>query len=245
MEMIICIDDTDNLDSPGTGHLAEILRKNIEELTGGTTTRITRHQLFVSPEIPYTSHNSAMCFIADVAPEFYDRVIAMTQNFLETNSAPGSDPGFCAAVRERISEPERLMAFGRSALNTVLTKKEAYALADDLKIHLSEHGGTGGGVIGALAGTGLRLDGNNGRFKGWLEITDEDRQSTASALMSKYDIDRVQTAEGRGVSGDEKIILFEKVKTVLLGGQSVLVVKPYTEDSGMWTNLSRLEVKRY
>ena len=34
MEILLCIDDTDNLESPGTGHLAEALRLDMEELLG-------------------------------------------------------------------------------------------------------------------------------------------------------------------------------------------------------------------
>ena len=75
MEILICIDDTDNLESPGTGHLAEILRSDIERLYVGKTSRITRHQLFVSPEIPYTSHNSAMCFKAEMELKYLDDMI--------------------------------------------------------------------------------------------------------------------------------------------------------------------------
>ncbi len=55
-------------------------------------------------------------------------------------------------------------------LMILLTKQEAYMLANTTGVHLSENGGTGDGIVGALAGTGLRLDGNDGRFRGWLEF---------------------------------------------------------------------------
>ena len=42
MEILVGIDDTDNLESPGTGHLAEMLRSDLEKLYGGKTSRITR-----------------------------------------------------------------------------------------------------------------------------------------------------------------------------------------------------------
>ena len=66
MTTLITLDDTDHKGTPGTGHLAEALRKELESLYGATTSRITRHQLFVHADIPYTSHNSAMCFAADI-----------------------------------------------------------------------------------------------------------------------------------------------------------------------------------
>jgi len=58
------------------------------------------------------------------------------------------------------------MECGRRATCSVLTKKEAYPLAEKLGIHLSEHGGTGDGVVGALAESGLRMTGNHCRFRG-------------------------------------------------------------------------------
>jgi hypothetical protein len=244
MELIICIDDTDNLESPGTGHLAEILRKEIEGFTGGTTTRITRHQLFVSPDIPYTSHNSAMCFTADVDEKFYGDIVEYTKKFLEKNSAPGSDPGFCAAVKERLSDMSPLISFGLSATKTVLTKNDASALAAQMKIHLSEHGGTGGGIIGAVAGVGLRLYGNNGRFKGWIPVEDHERDTTVSEVMDKFDIDEVRTTDGMKISGKEQLILADKVKTVLLDGLSVLPVKR-SADNMKWINLSKDEIRKY
>ena len=61
MRCLIGIDDTDNPDSRGTGfrarQLGEWLRKEgLAQVRG-----ITRHQLYVHPSIPYTSHNSSAC----------------------------------------------------------------------------------------------------------------------------------------------------------------------------------------
>ena len=58
---LIGIDDTDNLESRGTGHrvrwLGDLLaREDLADIKG-----ITRHQLLVDPRIPYTSHNSSTC----------------------------------------------------------------------------------------------------------------------------------------------------------------------------------------
>jgi len=245
MEILVCIDDTDNLESPGTGHLAEILRADIEKLYGGKTSRITRHQLFVSPEIPYTSHNSAMCFKAEMDIKYVEDLIAYAGKFLSEKSAKGSDPGLCVAVTEHVKDKEKLIRFGIDATKIVLTKKDAQLLAGELEIHLSEHGGTGGGIIGALSGVGLRMYGNNGRFKGWLAVKDTDRRITVKKLLSDYEIDEVRDISG-GVPGpDDIIILEEKIKTVLLDGHSVLPVKKIKEESPHWTNLGRDEIRKY
>ena len=55
--ILVGIDDTDNLDSRGTGRLA---RDIAAELEGEfKVLAVTRHQLLVDPRIPYTSHNSS------------------------------------------------------------------------------------------------------------------------------------------------------------------------------------------
>jgi hypothetical protein len=244
-EILVCIDDTDNLESPGTGHLAEILRSDIEKLYKGKTSRITRHQLFVSPEIPYTSHNSAMCFTAEMDIKYLNEMIAYAGKFLEEKSAGGSDPGLCVAVNEHIKDKERLVRFGLDATRTVLTKNDAVRLAEELNIHLSEHGGTGGGIIGALSGVGLRLYGSNGRFKGWLPVKENDRKITIETLLKNYEIDEVRDISGEIPDPLDIITLDGRIKTVLLDGRSVLPVKQIAGDNLCRVNLSKDEIKKY
>lgn len=242
MEVIICIDDTDNLESKGTGHLAEILRGDIEKSYHGTTTRITRHQLFVSPDIPYTSHNSTMCFKTELDLKYLNDLIIHAGRFLETMSAPGSDPGLCVAVTDHITDKDRLIKFGIDATKKVLTKKDAYNLASELNIHLSEHGGTGGGVIGALSGIGLRIYGNNGRFKGWLPVPDSHRKISAGELLKYYEVDEVLFENGTPVQNCEILTLGERIKTVLLGGKCVLPVRLI---DGEMRPLTKEEIRKY
>jgi len=243
--ILVCIDDTDNLESRGTGHLAEILRQDIESLFGGKTTRITRHQLFVSEDIPYTSHNSTMCFRGDIEDEHLEEMIRYAGELLEKLSAEGSDPGLCVAVEERIKGIDRLINFGSDATCRVLTKEQAYGLAADTGVHLSEHGGTGGGVIGAIAGVGLRLGGNNGRFKGWLDVKEVDRRITVSELISGYDIDEIRSVSGGVPRPEDTVILDERIKTVLLDGLCVLPVKEDISGNKDWKNLSKDEIRKY
>jgi len=245
MEILICIDDTDNLESKGTGHLAEILRSDIEKLYGAKSSRITRHQLFVSDKIPYTSHNSAMCFKTEMDIKYLDEMVSYAGRFLEKHSAEGSDPGLCVAVTDRINDREKLIRFGMDATKIVLTKQDAIKLADELQIHLSEHGGTGGGIIGALSGVGLRLYGNNGRFKGWLAISDSNRSITVEKLLNEYDIDEVRDISGDTPGLNDIITLDERIKTVLLDGLSVLPVKKIKGNNAGRVNLSKDEIKKY
>ena len=61
ISLFIGIDDTDNLESRGTGFRVRELAREMRERGLADTKSITRHQLFVSPDIPYTSHNSSAC----------------------------------------------------------------------------------------------------------------------------------------------------------------------------------------
>lgn len=56
MRYLIGIDDTDNLESRGTGFRARQLLQRLAEAGFARPLGITRHQLYVHSDIPYTSH---------------------------------------------------------------------------------------------------------------------------------------------------------------------------------------------
>ncbi len=227
MRAIVCIDDTDRANTkPGTGGLAALLKGRIEDQGWGQSDMIVRHQLFVHPDIPYTSHNSAMSFGVEVADEEnVARIVTFAGSFLARESAEGSDPGLCVVCLHRLKEPQRLVAFGRRAKVEVLAKEHAYQLAEESDIHLSEHGGTGQGVIGALAGVGLRLSGNDGRVRGKHAITAPENAASVEEILRQTRIDLVQTLDGEVLNGRALVKLGEKVKSVYLDGRSVLLVR--------------------
>ena len=134
MKIFLCIDDTDNIDSKGTGAIAGEIAELIEANQWGKCQGITRHQLLVHPDIPYTSHNSSMCFTADVKGDYLEAIIAGAINVLETESAEGSDPGLCVFVPERLTQHQHqeMIDYGLRAKREVLTKEEAYQLAESL-----------------------------------------------------------------------------------------------------------------
>ncbi|MBW8382339.1 MAG: hypothetical protein K0M69_07465 [Youngiibacter sp.] len=225
MKTIFCIDDTDNITSTrGTGELAAMLIGEIEARGWGTGGYIVRHQLFVHPDVPYTSHNSSMSFTLDVKEDALSDIIGFSGRFLEEMSEPGSDPGLCAAVTDELNDSLSLIEFGKDAKCTVLTKYDAYSLADRLGIHLSEHGGTGMGVIGALAGVGLRLKGTDGRVRGKYFEDEKNQLKRVKDILSNSTIEVVSTKDGMVLGDDEKVLLGEKVKGVYIGGKSVLLV---------------------
>ena len=247
MKTLICIDDTDQLDTPGTGHLAEALCDEIERQGLGTCSAISRHQLYVHEDIPYTSHNSAMCFEVGVPNESLNAVIALGSLFLQRKSAPGSDPGFCVAPLEQKLNFEMLTDFGLKAKRSVLTKTDAYCLARKLNIHLSEHGGTGQGVVGALAGVGLRLSGNDGRFRGWYHLGRAGECIDVKTLKTYPFIDAVRSETSETLSDDACVFLGgDQQKTVWQDARQVLLVQNMNGRAlPRWTTLTKEQVKKY
>ncbi|MBY5921331.1 DNA-binding protein [Ferrimonas balearica] len=239
MKLYLCIDDTDEIGTKGTGELAQELIDQIHEQDLGHCSSITRHQLYVHPDIPYTSHNSAMCFELMTRPEHYGSLTAMAQQFLLNHSAAGSDPGLCIAPLERIDQA-RLIAFGQAAKRQVLSKAEAYQLAFEMGIHLSEHGGRGDGVIGALAGVGLRLSGRDGRCKGKLAVQGD--RLTVAELLRHPEIDAISTPSGERLPADTPIELLDKVKTVWWNHCNTLLV---VADGARWINAQKPHLRDY
>ncbi len=248
VKILISIDDTDNLESPGSGTVAENLAGTLQIKGLAECAALTRHQLYVHDDIPYTAHNSAMCFQALALRATLPDIIRHSQEFLQQESASGSDPGLCIAVANAALDTEALIAFGRKAKQTIVTKQAAGDLARELGVHLSEHGGTGGGIIGAIAAIGLRLQGSDGRFRGWHHLGKAGDITTPADLCAHEDIDAVITDGGQRLFGDIPIIFAEDtIKTVLMEGIRVIPVTRYSDgDNGvMWKTLERKTIKRF
>lgn len=176
--LVVCVDDTDDVTkATSTGEIAGLMVDAALAMGGFVRLGITRHQLLLRDDVPYTSHNSSMAFELAVplgsCEEFRRRAIEV----IEERRADASDPGFCVACVSQaarrcaenafFAECDALVSFGNRAKVEFCSKESAYALAESVPwVTLSEHGGDGAGVVGALAGVGLRLGGNDGRFRG-------------------------------------------------------------------------------
>jgi hypothetical protein len=248
MRVYVAIDDTDSIEVGATGQTANHLIKKIEDNQWGTCRALTRHQLLLHPDIPYTSHNSSMCFITEIEPQYLSDLIVEASNLLQNESAPGSDPGLCVVVEEQLQTREQLqtlVAFGYKAKEKVIEKQEAYDLACELKLHLSEHGGTGQGIIGALAAVGLRMTNNDGRFQGRLKIKAPGELISVGEIKNNSPVEQVQSLGGYVLDNDEQVCLGEKLKTVLLAGKCTLLV--YIEEKGKpeWKTCTSNQLKDY
>ncbi|MGR9101358.1 MAG: hypothetical protein ACU826_12405, partial [Gammaproteobacteria bacterium] len=93
--IFIGIDDTDNLDSRGTGFRVRDLGNRLEGQKICLVESVTRHQLLVDERIPYTSHNSSACMTVLVIAKNIPELTEFCQGYLLAESAAGSDAGLC------------------------------------------------------------------------------------------------------------------------------------------------------
>jgi len=161
MRAYIGFDDTDSHDSDfGTGKIARRFENILPE--GCHMWGVVRQQLLVDDRIPYTSHNSSACVVVDFSDiSLKESLISRAAEYIEHESANGSDPGLCCAC-EGDYALMNLIPFGQLCATKIVTQKEALGAAAG--VHLSGHGGTNDGIIGAAAAVGLTASGWYGRF---------------------------------------------------------------------------------
>lgn len=241
------LDDTDNLHSRGTGFRARQLVASIVAEKIGSVLGVTRHQLLVSPEIPYTSHNSSACLLVSLSGEpKRNLLISLCRRFLERESAPGSDAGFC--VWPSGDHRETLLGFGLQAKREVVTADAAHRLADCFGCHLEGVTGDHGGVIGALAAVGLRAGGFDGRFI-WVAGLREMAGMTLPLenLLTDTGIDSVQTLGGRVVDDPlAHVDLGEWPRPLLRSHRAALLVEKCDDTPHAdWRVVSKAYIKRF
>lgn len=221
----IGLDDTDNLDSRGTGHLARLIAANLAAdyaLAG-----VTRHQLLFDPRVPYTAKNSCAAVLLNTdsfdLPALMEHVKGLMLDAFEA----GSDPGLAVAG----AVPEAVSAFGRRAQTELVTQAQARALAAEHGILLAGLGGTEDGVIGALAAVGLAAGGEDGRYVLAGRARDLAGEVPIEAVLAAG-IDAVRTVEGQAVTTG--IVLAEKLRPARRDGRIVLFVEG---SEGRWLPL--------
>lgn len=253
VDLLIGIDDTDDLQSPGTGRRARALLRELADAGLGTPAGATRHQLLVDDRIPYTSHNSSACLAwrsaggdpAAVAAA----VIELSAQFLERVCPPDADPGLAVAIpRDLHGAVPALVDFGRRAKREVLRTAEARELAATLGVHLSGHGGTQDGVLGALAAVGLHLSGNDGLFITLPGLYELPGEATLDDLQRLIPLDHARDGNHCQPGPGERIELGDWVHPVLLDGRTVLLLEPPREDPDgrrVWRTAPRAVVKQH
>jgi hypothetical protein len=165
---------------------------------------------------------------------------------MNVSCAPSADPGLCAALAEPDAR-EELIAFGQRAKREVLNKTDAYTLAARFpaSVYLTEHGGTGDGVIGALAGCGLRMSGFDGRIKGKLNSRDEQRVYTVSELCREYGLDLAMDLDRVPVPADDTVTFRGVGKAVCWDGRKGVYLCHNEGDAAVWRVLEKREIPRH
>jgi tRNA(Ile2) C34 agmatinyltransferase TiaS len=212
----IGLDDTDNLESRGTGHLARQIAADLQ--ADFVVLGVTRHQLLVDERIPCTRNNSSAAIALD-APEDTDaqRIFERVRALMLADFQPGSDPGLCLAT----SLPQALTDFGRRAQSQVVSQEEARSLAASQGVLLEGLGGTQGGVIGALAAVGLAACGEDGRYVYVGRLRELSGLQSVGTILAAGIAD-VQTMEGQPVQ--QGMVLTDKLRPARRGGRPVAFV---------------------
>jgi len=227
MRYLIGIDDTDNLESRGTGHRARMLGLQLDENGICRLHSITRHQLFVSPLIPYTSHNSSACLmVSDVGNK--QQLIDYCRRFLLSESAEGSDAGLCIAAYDLIHDD--IVNWGNQAKTVVLKMEDAIEIAQKNDVYLEGLTGTRCGIIGALAAVGLRKEGNDGRLLWMRHLRETQGIFTIDQILALIKIESVVDMEGFPVPPNAIVTLSDWSRPVMMNNKITLILQKYSSN---------------
>lgn len=216
MHYIIGIDDTDNKESRGTGHLARAMVTALArdfQIQG-----VIRHQLLEDERVPKTSHNSSAAILIEGKPCPLAVIAEFARKIMLDDFQPGSDPGLCMASEV----PAEIIAYGQRAKREFLYQQDARDLAASHGIYLEGLGGDHGGIIGALAAVGLASSGNDGRYVLVGSLRDLKGLQPVSAVL-EAGIFAVKTLDGQPVTGG--LVSSDKLRPARRDGKPVLFVE--------------------
>jgi hypothetical protein len=228
----IGFDDTDYLDSDrGTGKLARWFHGELPE--GCNTWGVVRQQLLVHDDIPYTSHNSSACVIVEIPDlAILDDLVSRAVRHIERHALEGSDPGLCVTHQGDPALP-RLMAFSQKCTSQVVRQRDALEAARDM--HLSGHGGTNDGIIGAAAAVGLTAHGWSGRFIEFGKLRDLPETVEVSELERRNILAVSLDRDGHVPAPGDLVHTKGWLRPRLWGNRPILPVIP--RENGIWESL--------
>ena len=222
MKVYIGIDDTDNLETRGTGFHARSLGSSLEKESLLHLHTVTRHQLLVDKRIPFTSHNSSACLVG-YSDRSLESITAYCRDFLLEVSAFDADSGLCVAYEEGI--PEEVCDFGERAKREVLTLGDAIDLADRCNIYLQGFLNTKMGMIGSLAAIGLRKRGCEGRLLWMPNLRETLGLFPVGVYREKTGVERIVDLDGMMVEEHVEVNITEWCRPVMSGGFITLFVE--------------------
>nr|NQU90977.1 ABC transporter substrate-binding protein [Bacteroidota bacterium] len=244
MKFLVGIDDTDTLESRGTGFHARLMASEIEANNLGAVHGITRHQNYVHPDIRYTSQNSSACLVVESVN--LEGLKIFCKDFLTRIAPEGSDVGLC--ISQETDVCNEIVSWGYRAKNEVLKQEDAFSLARWHNIYLEGLTGTHDGIIGALAAIGLRKDGNDGRFI-WLRKKKELRelevgQVTTQILFDDFGVEQVLDINNEKIATNEPVFIHEWFRPVLKENKVTLITERIYENGKYYWQAANKEYIR-
>lgn len=231
---LIAIDDTDNADSIGTGRLARMLAARLCDEGLIADASVTRHQLLVHPDVPYTSHNSSACIAAHGDEGAGDKLFEIAQAFLIEHEHFGANPGLCVARPSEI--PDSLVELGHRAQRVVLDLSEFDAEVAPHALRVWSRGETGQGRIGAVSGAALRSSGDDGRFIDLRGIRELSGRVTVAEILERTGVEHVESEAGERLDARAEIDTRDWIRPSLRGGRAVFRVR---RDGDDWVPLDK------
>ena len=227
--ILIGIDDTDIIDSPGTNQLARLVLKRTGALSRNSV--ICRHQLFFDPRVPYTSKNgSASIQLPHADRDDTNQLIQTIRKAMQEWFIEGSDPGLCVAQSATVE----MKAFGLRCKNEVVSQDDARAIAERSACHLEGLGGTEQGIVGALAAVGLIAGGDDGRviqLSSWPYPDDEFSGPHEIDELFARGISEIRHLESGDQITSGTVDVGKRLRPSWRGGRVVLYVDASTESS--------------
>ncbi|MGE5187689.1 MAG: ABC transporter substrate-binding protein [Betaproteobacteria bacterium] len=213
------IDDTDTAESRGTGKLARSIAQDLTHKY--PVFGVTRHQLFVHPDIPFTSHNSCAVIHVQAPASAVDDIFERSKKLMLADFINGSDPGLAIAETRQVTSAA--VAFGQDAKTMIVTQQRAREVARNCGIRVEGLGGTNGGTIGAVAGIGLASIQNDGRFL----LKGKNRELSGVRSVEEIinaEIDQVMTLKGETITVG-RVNIPKNATPSFINGKAVLFVE--------------------
>jgi len=245
LRFLLGIDDTDGLDSPGTGALALRIADRLSAQAWATVGVVSSHQLFSHHDVPYTSYNRAMAFPLLVSPGCELDALQIAARCVRDAVGPGANPGLCLVPLDQLDNEAALIDYGWCAKEQVLGIPVAYVVANKLGIELIDLGGNGAGVIGALAACGLRLSGDDGRLLTRLPLPETGAQWPVSELIERSGVHTVLSVRGLPVGGDEVVQVGGEVWPILRDERAVLLLTEALVGEAPWRTCTDRELEAF
>lgn len=218
-QYIVGLDDTDGTGVEGTGALARALAAHVADAGWGRSLGVTRHQLFDSEKLSYTTGNH--CYAVGIetdrnALDLEDDLV----EWVRKHAAKDADPG--VAILSRHSDMPHVLAFGRRSQTEIMKLEWAQTFSTEANVALRALGRKRLGTIGALAAAGLRAGGRDGRFIDLPTIRDLNGRVTAGNIRERTGVEAVLDEAGEPLDRDDLVETFGWLRPRLEEGRPVI-----------------------